>query len=292
MFREPRKIAGGPAMASALRKSAAAHKYAHGHALVLSGGPGRGGAARLAARGALRIGAGLVTVGCPPDALAENAAQLNAVMLTPVHDEGALSHVLKDRRINAVCMGPGLSTERAQALVPVVLGAARACVLDADALTAFEADPAMLFGLLHENCVLTPHGGEFARVFPDIAKRLDESSTSGPAYTRVDAARAAARQAGCVVLLKGADTVIADPTGRALINLADCGHDAPWLATAGSGDVLAGFITGLLARGFAPMQAAGTAAWLHVECARSFGAGLIAEDLAEKLPEVFEALGV
>ncbi|MEO0699761.1 MAG: NAD(P)H-hydrate dehydratase, partial [Pseudomonadota bacterium] len=107
-----------------------------------------------------------------------------------------------------------------------------------------------------------------------------------------DATRAAAKRAGCVVLFKGPDTVIAAPDGRCSINSAFYERAAPWLATAGSGDVLAGFITGLLARGFLAMQAAETGAWLHVECARAFGPGLIAEDLPEALPGVFRELGV
>ena len=276
----------------------AGHKFTHGHALMLSGPVGHGGAARLAARGALRIGAGVVTVGCPAAALIENAARLDAVMLKPIKDAVELAEVLSDSRINAVCIGPGLGVDRAAELLAVVLRRVRddhapygmAVVLDADALTAISRDPA-LFALLHKNCVLTPHAGEFARMFPEIAAKLDAPATTGPAYSKVDATRDAAKRAGCVVLFKGADTVIADPDGTCSINAAAYGRAAPWLATAGSGDVLAGFITGLLARGFAPMQAAETAAWLHVECARSFGPGLIAEDISEELPKVLRALG-
>ena len=279
------------------------HKYSHGHALILSGPPGHGGAARMAARGALRIGAGLVTVACPHKALAENAARLDAVMLRVVEDGAGLATVLQDTRINALCVGPGLGLDaRAVGAVATVLevsgsritsGTAQplGVVLDADALTLISRDPVM-FDLLHENCVLTPHGGEFARLFPDIATKLAAPATTGPAYSKVDACREAAARAGCVVLLKGADTVIADPSGKCSINSAHYERAAPWLATAGSGDVLAGFIAGLLARGFGPMQAAETAAWLHVECARSFGPGLIAEDLPEELPKVFRALGM
>ncbi len=293
----------GPGETDDLSKAAGHHKYSHGHALILSGPSGRGGAARLAARGALRIGAGVVTVGCPGEALAEHAARLDAVMLREVGDEAALVEVLKDRRINALCLGPGLGVERAPGLVAVALDASgrvgathptggfRALVLDADALTALAAD-AGLFGKLHEGCVLTPHAGEFARLFPDIAAKLAAPATKGPAYSKVDATREAAARAGCVVVYKGADTVIADPEGRCSINAAVYDRAAPWLATAGSGDVLAGFITGLLARGFAPMAAAETGAWLHVECARAFGPGLIAEDLPEQLPGVFRALGL
>ena len=314
------------------------HKYAHGHALVLSGGPGMGGAARLAARGALRIGAGLVTIGCPPQALAENAARLDAVTLRPLEDGGALADVLADRRITALCLGPGLGTGAREAgLVAVALGlpvpgltrdpdsaglygrpvgpgsrqggapvsralplplvgrgegwGARSMVLDADALTILSQHPE-LFAALHKGCVLTPHAGEFARLFPDIAAKLAEPATKGPAFSKVDAAREAAARAGCVVLYKGPDTVIADPSGRCAINSAHYDRATPWLATAGSGDVLAGFITGLLARGFDPFDAACTAAWLHVEVARRFGPGLIAEDLPEQLPAVFRSLGL
>ena len=295
------------------------HKYSHGHALILSGPSARGGAARLSARGALRIGAGVVTVGCPPEAIPENAARLDAVMLRGVADGDALAGVLEDKRINALCVGPGLGVDaRGRELVAVALdvpnpvpgltrdlaqsggqgghggpgsGPGRGIVLDADALTILSQHPD-LFTALHDGCVLTPHAGEFARLFPDIAAKLAEPATKGPAYSKVDATREAAKRAGCVVLYKGPDTVIADPTGRCAINSAHYDRAAPWLATAGSGDVLAGFITGLMARGFSPFDAACTGAWLHVECALSFGPGLIAEDLPEELPKVFRGLGV
>ncbi|WP_108860336.1 NAD(P)H-hydrate dehydratase [Ruegeria sp. Alg231-54] len=275
---------------SNLRTNKAMHKYSHGHALIISGDSGKTGAARLAARGALRIGAGLVTLGVPPAAQMEVAAQVTAIMLQRVEGGDGLSDVLNDERLNALCLGPGLGLERARDLVPVALAANRAAVLDADALTAFGDDPAVLFDQLHDKCVLTPHGGEFARLFPDISEKFKAVPTEGPAYSKVDATREAAKRAGCVVLFKGSDTVIAAPDGRCAINSAHYERSAPWLATAGSGDVLAGFITGLLARGFAPMQAAETAAWLHVECARHFGPGLIAEDLPEQLPAVFRHL--
>ncbi|WP_311197262.1 NAD(P)H-hydrate dehydratase [Aliiroseovarius crassostreae] len=267
------------------------HKYSHGHALILSGPSGKGGAARLSARGALRIGAGLVTVAPTPGAVQENAARLDAIMLSPVGDKQALEAVLADERFNALCLGPGLGIERARELVPVALRAQRATVLDADALMAFRDTSAALFEILHEDCVLTPHAGEFARLFPDIAEKLNAPATKGPAYSKVDATRGAAARAGCVVLFKGSDTVIAAPDGQCAIHSAHYERAAPWLATAGSGDVLAGFVTGLLARGFSPMQAAETAAWLHVECALEFGPGLIAEDLPEMLPKVFRKIG-
>lgn len=268
------------------------HKYTHGHALILTGGAGKTGAARLAARGALRIGAGLVTLGVPGAAQIEVASRITALMLTRVDDHDGLEKRLQDDRLNAICLGPGLglSDEKA-ALTEAALKNGRATVLDADALTLVARHPA-LFALLHDKCVLTPHMGEFDRLFPDITKRLREEPMSGPAFSKVDATRDAAKRAGCTVLFKGPDTVIADPSGRCAVNSAHYERAAPWLATAGSGDVLAGFITGLLARGFAPMQAARTAAYCHVECALSFGPGLIAEDLPEELPKVFRALGV
>ena len=275
-------------------RKGAGHKYAHGHALILTGGAGKTGAARLAARGALRIGAGLVTLGVPGSAQLEVASQVTAIMLKRAGTADEVAAALEDARINALCLGPGLGVARARELVPVACGGVkpRPTVLDADALSAFADAPEALFAMLHENCILTPHGGEFARLFPDVSERLCEEPSSGPAYSKVDATREAAKRAGCVVLFKGPDTVIAAPDGRCSINSAQYERAAPWLATAGSGDVLAGFITGLLARGLGPMQAAETAAWLHVECARSFGPGLIAEDLPEELPKVFRQLGV
>jgi hydroxyethylthiazole kinase-like uncharacterized protein yjeF len=268
------------------------HKYTHGHALVLSGGTGKGGAGRLAARGALRIGAGAVTVGCPPEAVAEHAAQLNAVMLQAMGDVGAFDAIIADSRINALCLGPGLGlSDISVAMIDAALAAGRPLVLDADALTLVAQNSSLFVGL-HGRCVLTPHAGEFARLFPDIAEKLNAPAAKGPAYSKVDATRDAAARAGCVVLFKGPDTVIADPSGSCRVNAAVFERAAPWLATAGSGDVLAGFITGLLARGFEPMQAAETGAWLHTECALSFGPGLIAEDLPEELPKVLRKLGI
>ena len=299
------------------------HKYAHGHAVLLSGGCGRGGAARMSARGCLRIGAGLVTLAVPPAALQENAARVDAIMLRSIKDADALAEYLQDDRLNALCAGPGLGTGEAQGqLLARVLDLRRPTVLDADALTLVAKDE-VLRGKLHDRVVLTPHDGEFARLVPEIAGRLmpprrpipsdpsasvsdrlrqshSDSARFSEAvrtwqeapFSKVDAVREAARSFGCTVLLKGPNTVIADPTGRAAISAAVYDRAAPWLATAGSGDVLAGFIAGLLARGFQPFDAACTAAWLHVECARSFGPGLIAEDLPEELPKVFRGLAL
>jgi hydroxyethylthiazole kinase-like uncharacterized protein yjeF len=287
MNETPRKVKLGPAVAGMLAKTGEAHKYDYGHALVMAGGPARGGAARLAARAALRVGAGLVTLGCPPAALAENAARLDAVMLRPVADGAALAALLEDRRFNALCLGPALGTDaHARALVVSALHAGRATLLDADALTAFEDDPQWLFETLHPLCLLTPHEGEFGRLFPDLAGDL------GEAEGRSGAVAAAAARAGCPVLLKGARTVIAGPDGELALQDATGAEAAPWLATAGSGDVMAGIAAGLMARGFAAMAAGETAAALHVAAARAFGPGLIAEDLPDMLPQVFRELGL
>lgn len=276
------------------------HKYNHGHAVVLSGGVGKGGAARMAARGSLRIGAGLVTVGCPSAALPENASALDAIMLRGLRDAAELAAFLSERKVNAVCIGPGFGGgERLRAFAATVLGAGSArghgrigAVLDADAIAEFSDRPEALFAMLHDRCVLTPHEGEFGRMFPDLLEKLKAPAMKGPAYSKLDATREAAARAGCVVLFKGPDSVIADPSGRCVISPAAYQRSAPWLATAGTGDVLAGFLAGLLARGFGAFEAAETAAWLHLECALHFGPGLIAEDLPEQLPAVFRKLGV
>jgi hydroxyethylthiazole kinase-like uncharacterized protein yjeF len=290
-----------PEVRALLGKGAAraGHKYDHGHALVLSGPMGQSGAARLAARAALRVGAGLVTVAAPGSAMLENACQLTAVMLRRCDGAEALAELLGDARITAICLGPGLGVgEGTAALVEVALRASAArllgVVLDADALTSFTEAPERLFTLTHaaRRVVLTPHDGEFARLFPDLADRLRAPPSEGPAFSRLDAVRAAAVRAGCVVLLKGPDTVIADPDGRARVHVAAYDRAAPWLATAGAGDVLAGMIAGFMARGLGASACAEASAWLHVEAARVFGPGLTAEDLPETLPRVFRDLGL
>ena len=286
-----RITATGLRMHERLLKSGGQHKFDYGHVMVFSGPPGKGGAARLAARSALRIGAGLVSLACPTTATCENAAQLNAIMVAASDGAQDAMRLLDDPRINAVCIGPGLGTGTdACDLIRAVMTAGRATVLDADALSAFASDPGALFDLLHPQTVLTPHFGEFARLFPDLAAELNGNATTGPAFSVLDAVRNAAARAGAVVLLKGAATVIADPGGRVFVNDAVYSRAAPWLATAGSGDVLAGLITGALARGIPPLDAAGIAAWLHVEAATVFGPGLIAEDIPEALPQVFRNL--
>jgi hydroxyethylthiazole kinase-like uncharacterized protein yjeF len=254
------------------------HKYARGHCVVVSGGAAQTGAARLAARAALRVGAGLVSVASPPAAVAVNAAHLTAIMVKPFEGAEGLAELLSDRRLNAVVLGPGLGVGgETRALVDVVLKSQSTVVLDADALTSFSDDPDALFNRLHDACVLTPHAGEFARLFPGL---LDQSAS------KLEAVRAAAELTGCTVLLKGGDTVIADPGNKAAINA-----NAPaWLATAGAGDVLAGLIAGVLAQGMTAFEAACCGAWLHGDAAARFGPGLIAEDLPEMLPAVLRGL--
>lgn len=273
-----------PALIARLGKTENQHKYDHGHALVLAGGPGKGGAARLAARAALRVGAGLVTVLSPRAAMAEHAAHLTSIMLRPLDRPEALAGILRDRRLNALCIGPGFGIgARTRRAVATALAAGRATVLDADALTSFADRPAELFGRLHQDCVLTPHDGEFARLF-------GPAPAEGP--ERISAVSDAAQRAGCIILLKGPETLVAGAGGSVAVVRLRGATAAPWLATAGSGDVLAGLICGLLARGFSAVQAAEAAAHLHGLAGRRLGAGLIAEDLPDALPGVFADLGV
>ncbi len=255
------------------------HKYDRGHCVVVSGPAHSTGAARLAARGALRVGAGLVSVASPPDAVVVNAVELTAIMVKPFSGAAGLAELLSDKRFNAVAIGPGCGVnENTRALVQAVLKSGASAVLDADALTSYASNPKQLFALLHDRCVLTPHEGEFERIFPGLLKK----------GSRLDASREAAATAKCVVLLKGPDTIIATPDGRAAINA----NAPPTLATAGAGDVLTGFVAGLLAQHMQAFEAACAAVWLHGETAKQFGPGLIAEDLPEALPAVLRVLKV
>ena len=269
------------------RASAESHKYARGAVLVLSGAAYRTGAARLAARAALRSGAGIVTLASPPDAVAVNAAHLTAVMVEPFATPGEFEALLADQRRRTITLGPGAGVGATlRKLVAAALtwpAERRTIVLDADALVSFAGDAARLQALVARgghSAVLTPHEGEFARLFDGApGVRLDDD--------KLARARAAARFMGAVVLVKGADTVVAAPDGRAAI-----GFDLPpWLATAGSGDVLAGLVSGLAAQGMPAFEAASAAVWLHGACGRAVGEGLIAEDLPEALPGVLRALG-
>ncbi|POF30219.1 NAD(P)H-hydrate dehydratase [Roseibium marinum] len=254
------------------------HKYTRGHAVVFGGPMSATGAARLSAGAALRAGAGLVTLASPPDAMMVNACHLTAVMLKKVPGAEAMEELLADRRFNTVLIGPGYGVgEETRAAVAAILKQKRATVLDADALTSFPNHAQELFTLIGDNpapVLLTPHDGEFARLFPDI---------EGDKLVR---ARRAAERSGAVVVLKGPDTVIAAPDGRAAIN----DNAPPFLATAGSGDVLAGISAGLLAQGVPGFEAACQAVWLHGEAGREAGPGLIAEDLAPALKAAIRAL--
>jgi hydroxyethylthiazole kinase-like uncharacterized protein yjeF len=269
------------------------HKYTRGHALILSGEAHRTGAARLAARGALRGGAGLVTVASPRSALAVNAGRLTAIMLAPCDGAGELGQLLLDPRLNAVVLGPGGGIGQAmREVVFATLGSGepgRGVVLDADALTSFESrgpELAQAVRMFPGGVMLTPHEGEFARLFRnfDGIPHVDSQALQAP--SKLVRARAAARITGAIVLLKGPDTVAAHPDGRATI----ASDLPPWLATAGSGDVLAGLVAACLARGAPAFEAASAAVWLHGAAARAFGPGLIAEDLPEMMPKVWAAL--
>jgi NAD(P)H-hydrate epimerase len=277
------------------------HKYTRGHAVVVSG-PAQGtGAARMGARAALRVGAGLVTLVGSPAATAVNATQVTAVMVAALSGDAALAEFLTDERRNAALIGPGAGVGGSTAAsVLTLLASSAAAVLDADAVTSFALDasdpPVKAAGLgfvvrgadpqptgerLFEAIkarqapvVLTPHEGEFQRLFGDLPG------------SKLDRARSAAATSGAVVILKGPDTVIAAGDGRAAIN----DNAPPWLATAGAGDVLSGFVAGLLAQHMPAFEAACAAVWLHGECASAFGPGLIAEDLSEVLPQVLRKL--
>ncbi|SHE66227.1 NAD(P)H-hydrate epimerase [Marinomonas polaris DSM 16579] len=263
------------------------HKFHRGHALVF-GGENITGASRLTARSAMRIGAGLVTLAAPIKAWAVYATALTGVMVAKLEQSQEaedFEELLLDTRHNAIAVGPGaglagFESIRTRKIVLAALITGRATVLDADALSAFANDPQTLFDAINGPCVMTPHEGEFARLFPKINKSPEINNNL--ADDKLTRARLAAKQSGAVVVLKGADTVIASPDGRAIIN-----SNAPAdLATGGSGDVLAGFILGLLAQGMSPFDAAAAAVWMHGEVGNEVGAGLIAEDLPEHLPKV------
>src|SRR5712672_3486829 len=260
------------------------HKYARGHAVVVSGDISATGAARMSARGALRAGAGLVTLASPRDALAVNAAALTAVMVRAIDTVVEFGELLTDKRLKTCVIGPGAGVgERTRDFVLTALSAKRRLVLDADALTSFADAPDELFQSIKasqdQQVVLTPHEGEFPRLFSDI-------SNKHPNRSKLERVRAAAERSGAIVLLKGPDTVVASADGRATI----AANAPPWLATAGAGDVLAGMIAGMLAQGVPAFEAASIGAWMHGEAAREAGPGLIAEDLPEVLPAVFRRL--
>ncbi len=253
-----------------------AYKTTRGRLVVVSGDAWSTGAARLSSRAALRIGAGLVTLLSPPEALMVNAAHLEAVMLKPFETEVELEAIASN--VEVAIIGPAAGVN--EATLSNVLALARtgaALVVDADALSVFRDEPEELFSALDRDDVLTPHPGEFERIFPGVLKSAPE---------RISATRTAAARAQSVVLLKGSDTVICAPDGRAAVNV----NGTPWLATAGSGDVLTGLIGGLVAQGMDSFEAACAGVWIHAACAEAFGPGLISEDLPGLVPMVLKRL--
>jgi NAD(P)H-hydrate epimerase len=252
---------------------AGGNKYSRGHALLYGGYP-MTGAARMAARAAARIGAGLTSIAVPEKAFAIYASALTSIMVQPLSQDQDFAGLLKDPRYTAFSIGPGAGVSDAtRERVLALLQTGRPVVLDADAISVFSSRTDELFQAIHGPCVITPHDGEFKRIF----------DPSGDKLTR---ARRAARRSGAVVVLKGADTVIAAPDGRAIIN----GNAPATLATAGSGDVLGGFILGLLAQGMDAFPAAAAGVWMHGAAAAAFGPGLLGEDLPDLLPGVLQRL--
>jgi hydroxyethylthiazole kinase-like uncharacterized protein yjeF len=260
------------------------HKYKRGHAVVVSGPAHAIGAARLAAKAALRAGAGLVTVAAPKAALPTLSASLEAVMVREASGAAGLKKLLADERLNAVLLGPGNGAGKAtKAAVETAAWAGRALVLDADAISSFTGESGKLAKLLKMNriqALLTPHDGEFAKLFAS-----DSAQTAG-IESKIEKVRAAAKQLGAVVLLKGPDTVVASPDGRASVS----NNAPPWLATAGAGDVLAGISLGLIAQDMPIFEAASAAVWLHGEAANEAGFGMTAEELNPALKKVLERL--
>jgi len=259
------------------RPTANSHKYTRGYALVAGGPVAMTGASRLAARAALRMGAGLVAVLCDPESLPIYAAALTSVMTKPVATEEDFAAHVTDTRVTGLLIGPGAGvTEETQRKLGAMLAAAKPTILDADALTLYAGKAEKLAHQIKAPCILTPHAGEFSRLFGALPE----------GEGRAEAVRQAAQTSGAVVVLKGAATLIAAPDGRLVVN-----HNAtPYLATAGSGDVLAGMALGLVAQGMPAFEAACAAVWLHGETGKSLGPGLIAEDLPERLPAVLQAL--
>ncbi|WP_411035487.1 NAD(P)H-hydrate dehydratase [Shinella sp. BYT-45] len=258
------------------RQAGAVHKYVRGHLAVFSGPATATGAARLSAAAGLRAGAGLVTLLSPRDALCANAAHLTGVMLKALDGDGDLTALLEDGRLKTFVLGPGFGeAHKARRYVRLLAESGRRLVLDADGISAFRDAPDELFSLFagaEPRLVLTPHDGEFARLFADLA--------GDGALSKIERAQKAAARCNGVVVLKGADTVIAAPDGRVLVNE----NAPPWLATAGSGDVLAGIVGAHLAQGLPAFEAAAGAVWRHGEAGRIAGEGLTAEDLPAAIP--------
>lgn len=256
------------------------HKYHHGHVVVL-GGKIQTGAASLSALSALRVGSGLVTIAAHPDTLTSYRAASPSLIIEPLTEMARFKDHYKDDRRNAILIGPGAGLDNPAALKKIVFDATKAdpqriCVIDADALSVFEDDVKTFYKCLHKNCILTPHEGEFERIFPQLQQE-----------SKIERAMAAAKLTGAIIVLKGADTVIAAPDKPAIVNSTGTG----WLATAGTGDVLAGMIAGLSSRHiFKPFDAVCAAVWMHGRAAEIFGPGLISEDLSATIPEVIKEL--
>lgn len=254
-------------------KAPADNKYDYGHVLVFGGGR-LTGAACMAAHAALRVGAGLCTISSPPEAANVYRSYLPNIMVEQRSGTASFHSQMSDTRRNAIIIGPGAGVEDAEGLRQAVLDVCRdgrPCVLDADALTVFGGDPDILLKALGPHCVLTPHEGEFGRIFPDLKSGI-----------KTERAKAAAKKSGAIILLKGADTVIAAPDGRLVVST----NAPPDLATGGAGDVLAGLLAGLLARHVPTFEAACAAAWIEGRAASLFGTGLMATDLFDQIPAV------
>lgn len=266
------------------------HKFHRGHCLVVSGGVSSSGAARLAARAALRAGTGLVTLAPPHDAVGVVAAQVTSVMVEPISEFMSFSKILSERNYDALLLGPGMGLDKEHAgLVSEALQQDGVVVLDADALTLvarFGMEGIEMLGASvpakNGQLILTPHEGEFARLFPDLSHRLRGQN----GRSKLSCAIEASKRSGAIIILKGADTVIASPEGAAVIQ----SDGVPYLATAGSGDVLAGTVAGLAGQGMIPFEAACAAVWFHKEAGKILGAGLISEDLPDCMPMLFARL--
>lgn len=251
--------------------TAETHKYMRGHVVIVAGK--MIGAARLASRAARRIGAGLATVLCEQNAYPILARDWPGTMVSSLGEGKRYTEHLVDERKNAFLLGPGGGLDsdlKSKILYTLEMGTKKAAVIDADGLNVFKADASKLLSVLHENCVITPHAGEFTRIFPDLEGGREKM------------AMAAAKRAGCVVVLKGAETLIASPCGELVVNK----HASPYLATGGTGDVLAGMIVGLMAQGVSAFKAAQMAVWLHGDAGLEVGIGLIAEDIIDQIPVV------
>lgn len=251
------------------------HKYMRGHVVIVAGK--MIGAARLASRAARRVGAGLATVLCEPNAYPVIARDWPGTMVSSLGEGKRYTEHLVDDRKNAFLLGPGGGLDsdlKSKILYTLEMGPKKAAVIDADGLNVFKSDTSKLLSVLHENCVITPHAGEFTRLFPDLEGGREKM------------AMAAAQRAGCVVVLKGAETLIASPCGELIVNK----HASPYLATGGTGDVLAGMIVGLMAQGMTAFKAAQTAVWIHGDAGIDIGIGLIAEDIIDHIPSSLKKL--